>query len=102
MVGAIWWPAVFHAASIPSRIGPPGTRVSALGSTGDCPCCWPHPGTCPRPGAGQPDDLGGAFSSTAGMTALVYGIVRAADAGWSDPLTVASLAVGITLLACSW
>jgi hypothetical protein len=36
------------------------------------------------------------------MTALVYGIVRAADAGWSDPLTVASLAVGITLLACSW
>jgi hypothetical protein len=81
MVGAIWWPAVFHAAFIPSRIGPSGTRVSALGSTGDCPCCWPHPGTCPRPGAGQPDDLGGAFSSTAGMTAL------------------ASLAVGITLLA---
>jgi hypothetical protein len=29
----------------------------------------------------------GALTSTLGMTALVYGIVRAADAGWTDPAT---------------
>jgi EmrB/QacA subfamily drug resistance transporter len=44
-------------------------------------------------------DLPGALSSTVGMTALVYGIVRSADAGWSDPLTSAALAVGALLLA---
>src|ERR671919_1417086 len=30
-------------------------------------------------------DLGGALTSTAGMTALVYGFIRAAQEGWSDP-----------------
>ena len=44
-------------------------------------------------------DLAGALSSTLGMTALVYGIVRSADAGWSDPVTVAALAAGVVLLA---
>jgi EmrB/QacA subfamily drug resistance transporter len=44
-------------------------------------------------------DIAGAFSSTLGMTALVYGIVRAADTGWGDPVTVAILASGIALLA---
>jgi EmrB/QacA subfamily drug resistance transporter len=43
-------------------------------------------------------DLVGALSSTLGMTALVYGIVRSADAGWSDPLTVAGLGAGALLL----
>lgn len=43
-------------------------------------------------------DLPGAVSSTLGMTALVYGIVRAADAGWSDPVTIAALIAGIVLL----
>ena len=33
------------------------------------------------------------------MTALVYGIVRAADAGWSDLLTLAALTTGVLLLA---
>ena len=32
-------------------------------------------------------DLAGAASSTLGMTALVYGLVRAAEDGWGDPLT---------------
>jgi hypothetical protein len=36
---------------------------------------------------------------TLGMTALAYGIVRSADTGWSDPLTVAALAAGVLLLA---
>ncbi|HXQ55605.1 MAG TPA: MFS transporter, partial [Actinomycetes bacterium] len=30
-------------------------------------------------------DLGGALTSTAGMTALVYGFIRAAQHGWSSP-----------------
>ncbi|MFC5523822.1 MFS transporter [Polaromonas jejuensis] len=44
-------------------------------------------------------DLAGAASSTIGMTALVYGLVRAAGSGWGDALTVAALAVGAVLLA---
>jgi EmrB/QacA subfamily drug resistance transporter len=43
-------------------------------------------------------DLPGAATSTAGMTALVYGFVRAAEAGWGDALTVASFAVAAALL----
>jgi EmrB/QacA subfamily drug resistance transporter len=44
-------------------------------------------------------DLGGALSSTLGMTSLVYGIVRAGSSGWSNGVTVASLSAGIALLA---
>jgi EmrB/QacA subfamily drug resistance transporter len=44
-------------------------------------------------------DLAGAATSTLGMFAIVYGIVHAATAGWSDVVTVASLATGLALLA---
>jgi predicted MFS family arabinose efflux permease len=44
-------------------------------------------------------DIIGAFTSTLGMTALVYGIVRSADAGWADPTTVTALVAGVVLLA---
>lgn len=44
-------------------------------------------------------DLVGGITSTLGMTALVYGIVRAASIGWTDILTVASLVTGVVLLA---
>ncbi len=44
-------------------------------------------------------DLAGAATSTLGMFALVFGIVRAATDGWSDQLTIASLAAGTLLLA---
>jgi predicted MFS family arabinose efflux permease len=44
-------------------------------------------------------DLPGAVASTAGMTALVYGFVHAAEAGWGDAMTVASFAAGVVLLA---
>jgi len=44
-------------------------------------------------------DLPGAAASTAGMTALVYGFVRAAEAGWGDALTVASFAAAAVLLS---
>lgn len=43
-------------------------------------------------------DIVGAATSTAGMTSLVYGIVRAATTGWSDTTTLAVLAAGAVLL----
>jgi EmrB/QacA subfamily drug resistance transporter len=43
-------------------------------------------------------DLAGAAASTLGMTAIVYGIVRAATDGWGDTLTLVSLLVGAALL----
>ncbi|RYV49633.1 MFS transporter [Pengzhenrongella frigida] len=44
-------------------------------------------------------DLTGAFTSTLGMTSLVYGIVRSADTGWDDLGTLAALVAGALLLA---
>jgi EmrB/QacA subfamily drug resistance transporter len=44
-------------------------------------------------------DLAGAASSTLGMSAVVYGFVRAAADGWGDWLTIASFAAGAALLA---
>jgi len=44
-------------------------------------------------------DIAGAISSTAGMTALVYGMVRAAEAGWADPQTLAAIGAGLVLTA---
>ncbi|MDQ1749404.1 MAG: hypothetical protein QOE71_460, partial [Pseudonocardiales bacterium] len=43
-------------------------------------------------------DLAGAFTSTIGMGALVYGFVRAASNGWSDPFTIGSFVLGVLLL----
>lgn len=51
--------------------------------------------TSPRPGA---FDLPGALSSTLGMFALVFAIVRIGTTGVRDPLTVGVLATGIVLL----
>lgn len=44
-------------------------------------------------------DLGGALSSTGGMTALVYGFIRAAQDGWADPYTIGSFGLAVVLLA---
>ena len=43
-------------------------------------------------------DLLGAATSTFGMTALVYGFVRAAANGWGDAVTVASFVTSVVLL----
>jgi EmrB/QacA subfamily drug resistance transporter len=43
-------------------------------------------------------DLAGALTSTVGMTALVYGFVRAASDGWGDTTTIASFVIGVLLL----
>lgn len=44
-------------------------------------------------------DIAGALTSTAGMAALVYGFIRAADKGWSDPVTLLSFTAAVVLLA---
>ncbi|MDX6717395.1 MAG: hypothetical protein QOH30_3953, partial [Baekduia sp.] len=44
-------------------------------------------------------DLAGAATSTLGMTALVYGFVRAASDGWGERITVASFVAGVVLLS---
>ena len=43
-------------------------------------------------------DLLGAITSTVGMTALVYGFVRAGEAGWGDALALTAFAVGLLAL----
>jgi EmrB/QacA subfamily drug resistance transporter len=43
-------------------------------------------------------DVTGAVTSTIGMSALVYGFVKAATNGWSDPQTVGSFLLGLILL----
>jgi EmrB/QacA subfamily drug resistance transporter len=49
-----------------------------------------------EPQAGRYDLLG-ALSSTVAMTALVFGLVRAAEYGWESTVAVASLAIGVLL-----
>jgi EmrB/QacA subfamily drug resistance transporter len=49
----------------------------------------PHPGRL---------ELIGALSSTLGVSALVYGIVHSAAVGWTDPVTVGALAIGLVLV----
>jgi EmrB/QacA subfamily drug resistance transporter len=44
-------------------------------------------------------DLGGAATSTLGMSALVYGLVRAAETSWSDAVALGSFAAAIVFLA---
>ncbi len=44
-------------------------------------------------------DLVGAVTSTIGMGALIYGIVRSAKDGWADPGTLAAMALATCLLA---
>ena len=43
-------------------------------------------------------DVLGAITSTAGMTALVYGLIRSAGAGWLDATTQGAVAGGVLLL----
>ncbi|MGF7236250.1 MAG: MFS transporter [Frankia sp.] len=40
-------------------------------------------------------DLAGALTSTMGMVALVYGFIRAAGNGWSDPLAMAAFPLAL-------
>ena len=44
-------------------------------------------------------DVPGALTGTFGLLGLVYGLSRAAQEGWTDTWTLASLVVGVALLA---
>jgi len=44
-------------------------------------------------------DLGGALASTAGMTALVYGFIRAGAEGWGDGAAILAFVVAVVLIA---
>lgn len=44
-------------------------------------------------------DVGGALASTAGMSSLVYGFIRAAQHGWRDTWTIGSFGAAAALLA---
>jgi hypothetical protein len=44
-------------------------------------------------------NVAGALTSTAGMTSLVYGFIRAAQRGWSDAVTIAAFVAAVVLLA---
>jgi EmrB/QacA subfamily drug resistance transporter len=43
-------------------------------------------------------DLAGALTSTAGMTSLVYGLIRASADGWSDTVALVALGAAMPLL----
>jgi predicted MFS family arabinose efflux permease len=43
-------------------------------------------------------DVAGALSSTLGVSALVFGIVHSAEAGWTDPVTLIALIGGLVLV----
>ncbi|WP_371676339.1 MFS transporter [Streptomyces sp. NBC_01276] len=43
-------------------------------------------------------DAAGALTSTGGMTALVYGFIRASEEGWRDSLTIGSFIAAVVLL----
>jgi EmrB/QacA subfamily drug resistance transporter len=47
----------------------------------------------------KPIDLGGGLLSTAGLVLFVYGVIEAPARGWTDPLVVAPVVVGLALLA---
>ncbi|GGQ82954.1 MFS transporter [Kitasatospora griseola] len=44
-------------------------------------------------------DLPGAITATGGVAALIFGLLRAAERGWSDGPTIAALGTGLVLVA---
>ncbi len=44
-------------------------------------------------------DVAGALTSTLGVTSLVFGFIRSASNGWSDPGTVAAFVAGVVLMS---
>ncbi|MGH9079786.1 MAG: MFS transporter [Acidimicrobiales bacterium] len=43
-------------------------------------------------------DLAGALTCTVGVSAIVFGLVEAGPAGWTSPVTVSALTLGLVLL----
>jgi DHA2 family multidrug resistance protein-like MFS transporter len=44
-------------------------------------------------------DIAGVVVSSAGLTALTYGFIRAGQNGWTDPLALGTIGLGVLLLA---
>ncbi|WP_239104762.1 MFS transporter [Microbispora rosea] len=55
-------------------------------------------GAPPTAPGGRPDVLG-AILATAGMSLLVFGVVRTDQYGWTSPVTLTTLVTAVTLLA---
>ncbi|OXM72391.1 MULTISPECIES: MFS transporter [Amycolatopsis] len=55
--------------------------------------------TEPPPVRGSRPDVLGAVLVTAGMSTLVFGVVRTEQYGWASPVTLITLAVAVALLA---
>ncbi len=47
-------------------------------------------------------DVPGAVTVTGGLLALVYGLTRAGESGWGDPVALAALGAGAVLLLAFW
>jgi MFS family permease len=43
-------------------------------------------------------DLAGIVLSSGGLTALTYGLIKAGENGWTDPVAVAAMSAGVVLL----
>ncbi|GGP04842.1 MFS transporter [Nonomuraea glycinis] len=55
-----------------------------------------------RPARRPKMDLPGAVTVTAGLLALVYGLTRAGEHGFADPVALGGLAAGAVLLVAFW
>jgi len=84
LLGSLWWGSVF-------LVNVPFTIIAIVGAALLLP-------TSTRPGA-PPLDLGGAFFSVVGLTGLVYGLIEGPNRGWSSPLILGSLALGLVGVA---
>ncbi|WIX98470.1 MFS transporter [Amycolatopsis mongoliensis] len=51
-----------------------------------------------RTGRREPLDLTGAITGTAGLAALIYGVMQSAEHGWTSPRVVAPVVAGLLLL----
>lgn len=60
---------------------------------------WRGVAAGPPPARGGRPDVLGAVLATAGMTLLVFGVVRTDQYAWASPVTVTTLAVAAVLLA---
>jgi EmrB/QacA subfamily drug resistance transporter len=86
LTSAFGWPAIFF-------INVPVGIVAAALTPRLIPAMRPHAGVTRRV------DLPGAVLATAGMAAVVYGLISGADAGWTAARTLIALLAGVVLLA---
>jgi EmrB/QacA subfamily drug resistance transporter len=86
LTSAFGWPAIFF-------INVPVGIIAAALTPRLIPAFRPDPGVTRRV------DVPGAVLATAGMTAVVYGLISGADAGWTAARTLVALPFGVLLLA---